>query len=200
MGSGRKDLFYTDNLLHQRSHYLNSEVLSRLVETVCLFLGQGCWFLFTKVFFSLLNFRWHFCAPLSLESSSGALSLLPWRALWGGVFLLHLSSALVLWLCVCGVLPLYLFGMESKFCYLALSSWCHKEAVEAYLSAYPGSLKITLVKTWLKGEKHESERDTTMKSLSLKLGVVAHAYNPNTRRLKDDYHNFKTYSLCYRCL
>lgn len=71
MGSGRKDLFYTDNLLHQRSHCLNSEVLSRLVETVCLFFGQVCWFLFTKVSVSLLNFRWHFCAPLPLESCAG---------------------------------------------------------------------------------------------------------------------------------
>lgn len=71
MGSGRKDLFYTDTLLHQRSHYLNSEFLSRLVETVYLFIGQGCWFLFTKVSVSLLNFRWHFCAPLSLESFAG---------------------------------------------------------------------------------------------------------------------------------
>lgn len=132
MGSGRKDLFYTDNLLHQRSHYLNSEVLSRLVETVCLFVRQGYWFLFTKVSVSLLNFRWHFCAPPPLESCSRALSLLPWRALQG-LLLLHLYSALALSLCVCSAPPLCLFGMESKFCYLALSSWCHKEAASTCL-------------------------------------------------------------------
>lgn len=144
MGSGRKDLFYTDNLLHQRSHYLNSEVLSRLVETVYLFVGRGCWFLFTKVSVSLLNFRWHFCAPFPgelfrvsvpppLESFAGPsfCCIYVWHWFSDFVFAVSFHCISLEWSLNLLPCPVFIVSQRSSFS----------------LSAYPGSLKITLVKT-----------------------------------------------------
>lgn len=115
MGSGRKGLFSSDDFFHQRSQYLTLTMsyFQGLSKLCAVSLGRIAGFFSPRTSCLILE-------ALLCPSSLG---------IWGAVQEQKLCPSSAGAFLLIGVFPLYLFGIESKFCFLDSSSGCHKEDV-----------------------------------------------------------------------